>query len=66
MTVKESARKYAKLTSWGRGFGIREEHHSRFAFFDKLLQRDFRAIVGLDFPAEAVEVDGVTNVRWAG
>lgn len=60
----ESFREGHERTTRGRGLGVSEQNHARLALLDQLLQSGLGAIIGLNFTAKSVEVDGVANFRY--
>lgn len=51
-----------RLTSRGRGLGVREQHHAALALLYKLRKRRLVAIVGLDVSAKGSQVNCVADL----
>jgi hypothetical protein len=61
----ELGRRVGKLTSWGRGLGVREQHNAALAFLHELGKRRLGALVRLDFAAKRGQVNRVANLGRA-
>lgn len=65
VSVVDVANESCQLTSWCRGFGIREQHHAALALFYKLRECCLLSVVCLDLSTEAAKVDCVANLGWS-
>ena len=54
-----------KRTSWCRGFGVGEQHHTALALLHKLRKCGLLSVVCLDFSTEASEINCIANLGWS-